>query len=145
MHLPLELLDEMAGSGIALVPTLMAFQQMAPERDLSQPAGRFLQEGTERHPALIRAASDAGVTILAGTDSPPFGNVAAEVAALIAAGVPADVAVGSASWVARSFLGMPLLEDGAPADIVAFDADPVTEPAVLTHPWRIILRGRVVR
>jgi imidazolonepropionase-like amidohydrolase len=38
-----------------------------------------------------------------------------------------------------------LIEDGAPADIVAFAADPLTDHEVLAHPARIILRGRVVR
>ncbi len=145
MHLPLELLDHMGASGTALVPTLMAFEQVAQERDLSQPSGRFLKEGTDRHPALIRAAADAGVTILAGTDTPPFGNVAAEVAALVAAGVSPLVAVGAASWTARAFLGLPSIEEGAPADLVAFDADPLSDPAVLARPARIIVRGRVVR
>jgi imidazolonepropionase-like amidohydrolase len=145
MHLPLELLDHMSASGTALVPTLMAFEQVAPDRDLWQPSGRFLKEGTDRHPALIRAAADAGVTILAGTDTPPFGNVAAEVAALVAAGVSPLAAVGAASWTSRAFLGLPSIEEGAPADLVAFDADPLSDPAVLARPARIILRGRVVR
>lgn len=50
MHLPLDRLDEMAASGTALVPTLLAFQRMQAERDLTQPAGRFLSRGTESAP-----------------------------------------------------------------------------------------------
>jgi imidazolonepropionase-like amidohydrolase len=145
MHLPLDRLDEMAASGTALVPTLLAFQRMQAERDLTQPAGRFLSRGTEAHPALIRAAYEAGVSILAGTDSPPFGNVAAEVSALAGAGLPPAVAVGAASWTARAFLGLPGIEEDAPADLVAFDEDPRSDPAVLAHPTRILLRGRVIR
>ncbi len=85
------------------------------------------------------------MTLLAGTDSSTFGPVAAEVAALIAGRLPVEDAVGAASWRARSFLGVRLIEDGAPADIVAFAADPLTDHEVLAHPARIILRGRVVR
>jgi imidazolonepropionase-like amidohydrolase len=145
MHLSLDRLDHMAAWRIALVPTLLAFQQVREDRDLSEPAGRFLKAGTDAHPALIRAANEAGVAILAGTDSPPFGNVAAEVAALFAAGLPAGVAVGAASWTARAFLGLPGIEEGAPADLVAFDTDPLSDPAALAHPSRIVLRGRLVR
>lgn len=134
----------MADAGIALAPTLRAFQQMASERDLSQPAGRFLKEGTNGHPALIRAANGAGVRILAGTDSPPFGNVAAEVRARRSgASGPSRRrrgVVGGANvpWRAAD-------RGGAPADIVAFDVDPLLEPDALRYPSRIILRGRVLR
>jgi imidazolonepropionase-like amidohydrolase len=145
MHLPHDRLDEMALVGSALVPTLMVFQRSQPARDTTEPLGRFFRDGTVAHPALIQAAHEAGVTILAGTDSPPFGNVAAEVAALVDAGLPPEVALGAASWTARSFLGLPGIEEGAPADIVAFERDPRSDPRVVAQPTRIVLRGRLVR
>jgi imidazolonepropionase-like amidohydrolase len=70
--------------------------------------------------------------------------VAGEVEWLLKAGLPAEAALGAASWTARSWLGLPGLVDGAPADLVAYDTDPTADPAVLAHPSRIILRGRVV-
>jgi imidazolonepropionase-like amidohydrolase len=93
---------------------------------------------------LVRAAHEAGVTVLAGTDSTPFGKVAGEVDWLIRSGLPADVALGAASWTAREWLGLPGLVDGAPADIVAYSTDPTKDPGVLAHPSWIILRGRVI-
>jgi imidazolonepropionase-like amidohydrolase len=86
---------------------------------------------------------EAGVTVLAGTDG-AAGIIADEVDCLVAAGVPADVAVGGASWVARSWLGFGGLEHGALADIVGYDEDPRAHPDVLRRPSRILLRGRVV-
>jgi imidazolonepropionase-like amidohydrolase len=71
--------------------------------------------------------------------------IADEVDCLVAAGVPGDVAVGGASWLARSWLGFGGLEDGSPADIVGYDEDPRAHPEVLRRPSRIILRGRIVR
>ncbi|MFE3602416.1 hypothetical protein ACFXP3_19900 [Streptomyces sp. NPDC059096] len=40
---------------------------------------------------------------------------------------------------------LPGLVDGAPADVVAYDRDPVAHPEVLGCPERIVLKGRVVR
>ncbi|WP_406374366.1 hypothetical protein OG788_29085 [Streptomyces sp. NBC_00647] len=54
-------------------------------------------------------------------------------------------AVGAASRTARAFLGLPAVAEGAPADITVYDADPREEPAVLRHPRRIMLRGRIIR
>jgi imidazolonepropionase-like amidohydrolase len=88
--------------------------------------------------------------VLAGTDSYgtaalPHGRVAAEVRHLAAARIPAEAAIGAASWTARSFLGFPCLDQDAPADLVAYDRDPRTDLNVLDAPARIIHRGRVIR
>lgn len=148
MHLRLDLLHRMAEQGTALVPTMCAFssiktglRKQPPDTDAW---GRWRSVGFERHPNLVRCAYEAGVTILAGTDG-AAGIIADEVDCLIAAGVPGDVAVGGASWVARSWLGFSGLEHGALADIVGYDEDPRLHPDVLRRPTRIILRGRVVR
>ncbi|MET7986252.1 hypothetical protein [Streptomyces sp. NPDC005281] len=61
------------------------------------------------------------------------------------AGLPPAAAVGAAGWTARAFLGLPLLTEGALADITVYDTDPREEPAVLRHPRRVMLRGRIIR
>jgi imidazolonepropionase-like amidohydrolase len=38
--------------------------------------------------------------------------------------MPAHQALGAASWTARSYLGLPGLVPGAPADAVVYDEDP---------------------
>ncbi|MFE5209953.1 hypothetical protein [Streptomyces sp. NPDC056600] len=40
--------------------------------------------------------------------------------------------------------GLPGLVDGALADVVVYDTDPARDAAALSHPSRIVLRGRVV-
>jgi imidazolonepropionase-like amidohydrolase len=95
-------------------------------------------------PSTVRAAHEAGVTVLAGTDSFPCGTVASEVQWLVRCGLSPESALGAASWSARSWLGLPGLVDGAPADLVAYDTDPTLDIAALSHPRRIILRGRVI-
>jgi imidazolonepropionase-like amidohydrolase len=146
MHLDPGLLDQMAAQGTALVPTLGAFAAAAfrvragdsgPRRDA------FLT-GWAAMPPTARAAYEAGVTVLAGTDTHPCGTVAEEVERLISAGLPWAAAVGAASWTARSWLGLPGLTDGAPADLVIYDEDPVAHPDILHHPRLIILRGQIL-
>jgi imidazolonepropionase-like amidohydrolase len=146
MHLDPGLLDQMAAQGTALVPTLNAFAASAFRVRAWDPGPRrdsFLA-GWASMPARAGAAHEAGVTVLAGTDTHPCGTVAEEVERLISAGLPRADAVGAASWTARTWLGLPGLIDGAPADLVIFDEDPVAHPDVLHHPRRIILRGQIL-
>jgi imidazolonepropionase-like amidohydrolase len=147
MHLDPALLDRMSEQGTALVPTLTAFGSMVDVVREREP-GRsrdWLVSGWERMLPTALMAHEAGVTVLAGTDSLPFGRVTTEVDWLIRAGLPVEAALGAASWTARSWLGLAGLVDGAPADLVVYDEDPLVNPAVLAHPSRIVLRGRVVR
>ena len=146
MHLDPGLLDQMAAQGTALVPTLSAFAAAAFGVRAGDPGPRrdsFLA-GWSAMPPTARAAYEAGVTVLAGTDTHPCGTVAEEVERLISAGLPREAALGAASWTARAWLGLPGLADGAPADLVAFDEDPVAHPDVVHHPRRIILRGQIL-
>ncbi|MFF4904695.1 amidohydrolase family protein [Streptomyces sp. NPDC001260] len=145
MAMPEECVELMAGQGTVYVPTLTAFARSAPHRPRDTARGRLWHAGHATMIRRVREAHDAGVTVLAGTDSAPFGNVAAEVEHLIAAGLPAECAVGAASWTARAFLGLTGLTEGALADITVYDTDPRREPGVLRHPRRIVLRGLVVR
>jgi imidazolonepropionase-like amidohydrolase len=146
MHLDPGLLDQMAAQGTALVPTLNAFAASAFRVRAWDPGPRrdSYLSGWAAMPATTRAAYEAGVTVLAGTDTHPCGTVAEEVERLISAGLPRAAAVGAASWAARAWLGLPGLTDGAPADLVIFDEDPVAHPDVLHHPRRIILRGQIL-
>jgi imidazolonepropionase-like amidohydrolase len=146
MHLDPGLLDQMAAQGTALVPTLGAFAASAFRVRAGDPGPRrdWYLAGWAALPPTARAAYEAGVTVLAGTDTHPCGTVPQEVERLISAGLPWEAAVGAASWTARAWLGLPGLTDGAPADLVVFDEDPVAHPDVLHHPRRIILRGQIL-
>ncbi len=146
MHLDPALLGQMAAQGTALVPTLNALAAAA-FRVRARPPGPGRDSwlrGWAAMPPSVRSAHEAGVTVLAGTDSHPCGTVAEEVERLISAGLPREAAVGAACWTARSWLGLPGLTEGAPADLIAFGEDPVAHPDALHHPARIILRGQVL-
>lgn len=140
----------MAERGMALVPTISGLENWpeilgmfsAPADEIERAA-----EAIRAHPETVRAAWEAGVNVLAGTDAGlvNHGLVRKEVAAMTDAGIPVEYALGAASWRARSFLGLPGLEDGGFADLVAYDRNPLEDPGVLSSPSLIVLDGDVVR
>jgi imidazolonepropionase-like amidohydrolase len=146
MCLPDGLLAQMAEQGTALTPTLMAITSFIAElhQVADSPRKTWYLTGAEAHGQLSAAASEAGVTILAGTDERPHGRVADEIRALVAAGLsPAD-ALGAGSWTARRYLGLPGLVENAPADVAIYDHDPRADLDQLDRPAAVVLRGRLV-
>jgi imidazolonepropionase-like amidohydrolase len=140
--------EAMAEAGIAYVPTLSAIASPQPPEFEQRPehVRREILAEVERHPRRVREAWEAGVLILAGTDvAVPHGEIRQEVRQLLDAGLPPDAALGAASWAARSFLGFPLIDEGAPADLVGFRRNPLEDPTVLGEPELIVLDGKVLR
>ena len=140
---------ELARRGIALVPTLMIRDGvLGIARAFGVPAVDIvaLERALDGQPAIVLAAVEAGVTVLAGSDAGigPHGQIRDEVARLLAAGLDPRMALGAASWIGRQYLGLPGIEDGAPADLVAFARDPRIDPTVLSEPLLIVLDGRVI-
>ncbi len=138
------LLPQMARQGTALTPTITVWaRQIDAILAEPEPLRGFFRDGLRRLPDLAAQAHEAGVTVLAGTDSEPHGRVADEIRSL-AQGLPAEVALGAGSWAARAFFGLPGLTEGAPADLVAYPEDPREHLSVLDHPSRIVIAGRVI-
>jgi imidazolonepropionase-like amidohydrolase len=141
-----DLVDQMARQGTALTPTLSVSLSHLP--DVQQrpdgPRKDWFLGGIAAHGRLIPAAAEAGVTVLAGTDSRPHGRIADEIRALAGVGMTPHDALGAASWGARAFLGFPGLEPGAPADVVVYDEDPRLDFDQLTVPRAVVLRGTVM-
>ena len=94
------LLAQMAAQGTALTPTLVAItgSLKTVEARPDSPRRDWYLGGASVHAELTAAAAEAGVTLLAGTDSRPHGRVASEIRALAAAGVPAHGALAAGSW-----------------------------------------------
>jgi imidazolonepropionase-like amidohydrolase len=101
-----------------------------------------------RRRGTLMAAYDAGVPLYAGSDGggiAKHGNLAGEIQAMAALGLPADYALGAASWRAREWLGWnATLAEGAPADFLVYPRNPLTDLSVLREPTCIVLRGAVV-
>ena len=138
----------MAEHQVALVPTMLQLDNFE----------MYARSGEDKYPAYARhmralhagrlerfkKALDAGVPIYAGTDAGgflPHGLVGKEIAAL-GRFSSAEYALGAGSWRARAWLGHESrLTEGAPADLVVFDADPRINLGVLSAPLHVILRG----
>lgn len=146
-----DLLDEIARRQIAVVPTLVnidTFPGIAASAEQKFPAYaahmRALHANSRQR---IRDAFEAGIPIYTGTDaggSLPHGLIREEVTALVQAGIPQAEVIAQASWRAREWLGFAGLTEGAPADLVVYDADPRRELATLYAPRRIVLAGHIV-
>ncbi len=148
-----DLVDAMAERGTALVPTVMQLNSFPRYAEAGE--GRFpayaatIRDLHARRRETIMSAHEAGVAIYAGTDAGgvlPHGGIAGEVLELAAYGLSAADALGAASWRAREWLGWNAdLQEGAPADFVVLDGDPLEDLSVLRTPARVVLRGRIVR
>lgn len=141
-----ELLQRMAAQGIAWTPTLASQQATlrSAERRGQERVARWLRGCFEQLRELLPRARALGVTVLAGTDVLPPGSVAKEVMALQRSGLQPREALAAASTAARAYLGEPGLEEGAPADLVLYPADPRESPELLERPSLIMLGGRLV-
>lgn len=147
-----DLIDAMVEHGTRLVPTVMQLDKFPEHAAFG--AEKFpdyaatMTDLYARMPATIMAAYEAGVPIYAGSDGggiSSHGNIAGEIQALARIGVPAHDALGAASWRAREWLGVDGLTEGASADFVVYDRDPVADLSVLREPSYVVLRGTSVR
>ena len=140
-----------AEHAVAIVPTLVnigTFPGLAAGGEAKFPRwADHMRRLHARRYATVRDAFDAGIAVYAGSDAGgglPHGLIAAEVAELVRAGLPATAALSAATWGARAWLGRLGLAEGAPADLVVYAEDPRQEVAVLTDPRHVVLRGTVL-
>ncbi|MFI7487671.1 amidohydrolase family protein [Micromonospora echinaurantiaca] len=151
--LSLDLIDEMARRGTALVPTMINIQTFGGIAD--QARAKFpgyadhMLALRDRFPEVVRSAYEAGVPIYVGTDAGggiDHGLAAEEMLLLHErAGMPAVDVLAAASWGARDWLGFPGLVEGGLADLVVYAEDPRADLRVVRNPSRIVLRGRPIR
>jgi imidazolonepropionase-like amidohydrolase len=144
-------IELMASHGTALVPTLINIETFP---GLAAGASRYpvyaghMLDLYGRIRRTVGAALEAGIPVYAGTDAGggiAHGRIVDEIVALNEMGMTASDAIGSASWAARSWLGYRGIEEGAAADVIAYDQDPRIDLNALRHPSRVVLRGRVIR
>jgi imidazolonepropionase-like amidohydrolase len=106
----------------------------------------------EAQAASFKAAVDAGVRVVAGTDAGTpenfHGRVAHEVVAMVEAGLGVAAGVRAATSEAADLLGDPergVLRAGAIADLLAVEGDVLADVRALTRPAAVFKSGRQVR
>lgn len=146
-----ELIDQMVAQGTALVPTVMQLDKFpghaAAGREKFPAYADRMDDLYARMPQTLMEAHEAGVTMFAGSDSggvTRHGNLPGEVMAMHRLGMSTFDALGAASWRAREWLGFSGLVEGAEADFVVYDANPLDDLTVLRRPTCVVLRGNVV-
>lgn len=146
-----ETIARAAEDGVPVVTTLVnvdEFESYASQGETKFPtyaahmrrlrAGRFDR---------TREAHDAGVQLLVGTDAGGVlghGIIHDELDELARAGLDATAILNAAAWAPRRFLGVPGLEDGAPADLLVVPRDPRDDHRALRELSHIVLGGTVV-
>ncbi len=139
-----EVFKLMAEHHVALCPTITAGAGPWPPVDPDAPAAR-------RKKASFKAALDAGVTILNGSDvgTFPHGDNAREIEAMTAYGMPIVAALKSATSVAARVLHMEnqigAVKTGLYADLAAFEGDPTKDVAALRKVTFVMKNGTVYR
>jgi imidazolonepropionase-like amidohydrolase len=143
-----EIFKMMVEHHVALCPTLAAGDATA------QYAGWHKGQGSEpqsitRKRASFKAALDAGVTILSGSDIGvfPHGENAREIELMVDYGMPAVDALKAATSVAGRVLHMEIgeVKPGKYADLIAVDGDPTKEIAALRRVKFVMKAGAVYK
>jgi len=152
-----EVANAMAAQGTALVPTLVVTRASAFFDQLGVPAWmqeRSLNAGP-RHVESYRMALDAGVTILMGSDMPPFWRFEGTSATvreiehlsdfgLGPAGALTAATIAPAAWLgADAEVGS--IEVGKRADLIAMDGNPLADSAALRGIRWVMIDGDLVR
>jgi len=139
-----EIFKLMAERHVALCPTITAGAGPWPPANPDAPAA-------QRKRASFKAALDAGVTIINGSDvgTFPHGDNARELDAMVAYGMPIAAALKSATSVAAKVLHMESqiggVKAGLYADVVAFDGDPTRDLSALRRVKFVMKNGTVYK
>jgi imidazolonepropionase-like amidohydrolase len=152
LHREPRLLRVMAERGTVLVPTLSTFHDVSETRAEHYAPGLVEQAVTQRDEAYrtLRAAREAGVTLAMGFDSYPLGENALELVRMINGGLTPMEAITAATSGSAAALGLTdigRVAEGAAADLLVVDGDPLADPELLLDPgrrWLVLQAGRAV-
>jgi imidazolonepropionase-like amidohydrolase len=153
LHRRPDLLEAMAASGQALVPTLSGYYWMAGLGEVIDPAAaqaepdmppvlaELAQYNLREGAASMRAAQQAGVKIALGSDMSLATGL--EIQRMVHHGLTPAQTLVAATKTAAEALGLDerigTVAEGKLADLIIVDGDPLREPQLLSDPARIWL------
>ena len=152
LHRAPELLATMAERGQVLVPTLSTFHDLS-ERFVTCFAPVLVEQAKVQQQeayATVAAARAAGVTMAMGHDSGPPGDNLIELVRMADAGLGNAEAVRAATADGAAALGLDdvgVVREGAVADLLVVDGDPLAGIAVMAEReriWLVLVAGRPV-
>jgi imidazolonepropionase-like amidohydrolase len=140
------LLARMAGTGVAMDPTLQAFAVTdAERRELGLEEGERALSEWRMDQRFVKKVVDAGVMLLAGTDNRSLND---ELENYEAAGVPREVILQSATVNGSKWLGKEaefgMIQPGLRGHLLLVDGDPLKEMKDLRQVVLVVKDGRVV-
>ncbi len=147
-------LKVMKAKGTALVPTLMALEGVRERigKGIYTPTVEVkAKEAVATAGRQVTRAKAMGVTVAFGTDAGVFehGKNAGEFALMVKAGLTNQEALASATTIAAKALGMEneigRIAVGYSADMIAVDANPLTDIRTLEKVDWVMVRGRIVK
>lgn len=145
-------LDEMVERGVAYVPTLFVYREIAESGSAPGYARENAERVVERHWEVAREAiAREDVAVIGGSDagSPgtPHPALHRELACLVEAGASTEAAMASATATAATELDRPelgVVAEGTPADLVGYDGDPLADVEETAAPALVVADGRLV-
>jgi imidazolonepropionase-like amidohydrolase len=147
-----EAIELMVSEGVTLVPTLSAPYYIVRNIEWATPdSARKTEHIYERHIDSFARAVDAGVTVAGGTDAgTPFndhGANAAEVTFMVEHGLSPRGALTAMTETAARTIGLDdcgTLREGAHADLVVLNGDPLEDSTRLNDPEAVLRGGELV-
>ncbi|MEV4822146.1 amidohydrolase family protein [Micromonospora sp. NPDC049274] len=148
-HVPEELADRLAASGVAVCATLGTDPAVTTPPELVEMAARAgLSEAALR--AAAAALHRAGVRLVAGSDAglgpaKPHGVLPETLVEYVASGIPATAALAAATSVGAGVCGLGRskgrVRPGFDADLLVVRGDPTSDMTVLRRPLAVYLAG----
>ena len=146
--LPEATVARIAETGTIVSPTLVMMRAIAESR-----LGEHADAAMELAIGNVSALLDGGVRVIAGTDAneTPFAPVLhgpslhSELDCLVQAGMTGAEAICAATSAAADAFGLGdrgRVVEGARADLIVIDGDPLTDLSVLSSPAEVIVGGR---
>lgn len=139
--------QEVAARGILITPTVMQVRKFP---EFAQSGSKFpkyvermmgMDAERREHLALM---VEEGVPLLMGTDTAEEVDEVSmphEILAAIEDGMPAELVMAAATYDGRARLGFSSWEEGAPADFVVYDDDPLDNHETLLTPSAVFIDG----